>query len=147
MASGIEIEGALVVANFAGGKKDIDMRKIAQVLALILFVFFIVYYLFIVIDTHSIMRKIKSIEKGDIYYEKSNTDPLSVFCYHEGDLSKAVHFRRVYTWCWNEKGKIWITNDIVPWNGGTIEKSRDQHILEIEKIDGKWQVIKRIHQP
>lgn len=107
---------------------------------------FLLYYFFIIVDTHSVMKELKDIEEGKRVYEIGEND-LSVFCYHEGDLSKAVHFRRVYTWCWNEKGKIWITNDIVPWNGGVIEKSRDQHILEIEKIDGKWQVIKRIHQP
>ncbi len=109
-------------------------------------VLFLLYYLFIIADTHPVMKELEEIEVGEKIYE-IDENILSVFSYHEGYKYKVVDIRRYFTWCWNNKGKIWITNKVIPWNGGTIEPSREYQILKIEKIKGKWEVVGRSIEP
>ena len=131
------------------------IKKRMIIITLILFFFLITYYLYIVIDTHNIMVKLKKIENGEIVYDFESKNPLARFGRENGSIqvdvasvTRTYGIRRYFTWCWGRKGQIWLTCvDKIEWEDGRICEGRDWCSLKIEKINGTWEVVQYINQP
>ncbi len=133
----------------------ITLRKVLKLSILGLICLFIVYYFYIVIDTHNIMVTLKKIEKGEIVYDYFSKDPLARFGRGRGPLRvevrstrKTYKIKRYFTWCWGKQGRIWLTCvDRREWEDGRVYEARDCCSLKIEKVNGEWKVIKYINRP
>lgn len=115
----------------------------------------IVYYIYIVIDTHNIMVTLKKIEKGEIIYDFFSSDPLARFGRERGPVEveikseyKTYKIKRYFTWCWGKHGCIWLTCvDRREWEDGRVIETIDRCSLKIEKENGEWKVIEYINKP
>lgn len=131
------------------------MSKIIKLSILGLVSFIIVYYFYIVIDTHNIMATLKRIEKKEIVYDFFSKDPLARFGRERGPVEvevkseyKTYKIKRYFTWCWGKKGRIWLTCvDRREWEDGRVSERRDWCSLKIEKVNGEWKVIEYINKP
>ena len=105
-------------------------------------VMFLVYYIYIVVDTHSIMQDIKQVAAGNEIdnkvYEKFTPKRTTI-----KNITK-----RYFTWCWGNKGEIWITYELTTFfSEGEKIVSRDYCSVIIEKREGQWEAIKVKYKP
>lgn len=116
------------------------MKNYTIIIVGLLFIVIIVYLLYCVVETRSVMMEIRNVEKGKQVNER---DPLYAFAPKKG--FKIINVKRYFTWCWGNTGRIWISmqyeieydKEIVP----------DYCELAIRKENGKWKAIKYIYTP
>lgn len=116
------------------------MKKYIVIVVGLLFTVIIVYSLYCMVETRSVMKEIRDVENGKQVNER---DPLYVFVPRKA--YKIINVKRYFTLCWGNTGRIWISmkyyiehdKEIVP----------DYCELAIRKENGKWKAIKYINTP
>ena len=112
-------------------------RRRIKMILLAIVCLFVVYYTYIIIATHHIMVDIKKIENG---YENNNP---AYERFESEDEGEVYEIKRYFTWCWGNRGAIWITFKYSYLEDGKmIAKGRNYTKLIIEKREGKWKAVR-----
>ena len=99
-------------------------------------VLFLVYYVYIVVDTQNVMQDIKQAATGG---EIDNPVYNSFEPFHNTTSQK---IRRYFTWCWGSQGEIWLGYEIITKFPDRIAKNGEYCSVIIEKREGKWEATK-----
>lgn len=102
----------------------------------------VIYYGNILYSTHNVMEEICKATQEEKVVENDNS-PLKMFYIHK-DYYSIVNVARYYTWCWQGRGKIYLTYEVESLGG---KKVRDWSVILIEKNDGNWRPVKVIWIP
>lgn len=116
---------------FRGG--GCDNKKIGRKIILVILLTLLMFYsICILASTHHIMVDLKQIENG---YKINNS---AYEWFESTDIWKIDNIKRYFTWCWGDKGAIWITCTYSLIEDGKIEDTgRDFTKLIIEKKERK----------
>lgn len=94
------------------------------------------YYIYIINDTREIMSEFRKVINDEDGLCNVNNDKLLVFRQRED--SKVVSIFRYFTWCYKDKGKIWLYRKEEHIVDGKIYKVPDYFSVSIVKKDGEW---------
>lgn len=113
------------------------MRKYLRKFFILLIIIFLSYYMFIIYDTREIMNEFRMVISDDDGAYDLKNEKLSVF--RPQKSYKNVTVARYFTWCYKEKGKIWIyIKGELTKSDGEISEVPDYFSMNIEKKDGEW---------
>lgn len=118
-------------------KGSVLMRKYLRKFFILLIIIFLGYYLFIIYDTREIMNEFRiAISDDDGTYDLKN-EKLYMFRPHKN--YKNVTVARYFTWCYKDKGKIWVyIKGEHTESDGEITEVPDYFSMSIEKKNGEW---------
>lgn len=94
------------------------------------------YYAYIIYDTREIMNEFRKVINDEDGLCNVNNDKLLVFRPRED--GKVVSLFRYFTWCYKDKGKIWLYKKEEHIVDKKLYKVPDYFSVNIEKKDGEW---------
>ena len=113
------------------------MRKYLRKFFIILILIFLSYYMFIIYDTREIMDEFRTVISDDNGAFDLKNQKLFKFRPHKN--YKNVLVARYFTWCYKDKGKIWVyIKGERTESDGEISEVPDYFSMNIEKKDGEW---------
>lgn len=111
-------------------------RRFIKYIILFIIILLGSYYAYIIYDTREVMDEFREVINDEDGLCNVSNDKLLVFRPREND--KIVSLFRYFTWCYKDKGKIWLYKKREHIVDEKLYSVPDYFSINIAKKDGKW---------
>lgn len=131
---------------------QIRAKRIVFVLLVATLTVLLILHLFMWISTLQVLRDVEAVIYGQTNLELIKGTPLECFNFSEGysDATVSLSMERIYVLCGLHRGCMWVRYSyVVQSKQGNID-TRGSNIVshwEIEKINGRWEIISISESP